>query len=55
MKITITTLILAPDLFWHVSKLIDPRRSNGEKDFADLSGKSLLPRKIRHSIRMKKG
>jgi putative restriction endonuclease len=31
-----------PDLHWHVSKLIDPRRSNGEKELAELSGKSLL-------------
>lgn len=31
-----------PDLHWHVSKLIDPRRSNGERELADLSGKSLL-------------
>jgi predicted restriction endonuclease len=31
-----------PDLHWHVSKLIDPRRSNGESELADLSGKSLL-------------
>jgi hypothetical protein len=27
---------------WHVSKLIDPRRSNGERELAELSGKSLL-------------
>jgi putative restriction endonuclease len=31
-----------PDLHWHVSKLIDPRRSNGEEKLAELSGKSLL-------------
>jgi putative restriction endonuclease len=31
-----------PDLHWHVSKLIDPRRSNGEKEIAELAGKSLL-------------
>lgn len=31
-----------PDLHWHVSKFIDPRRSNGEKDLAELAGKSLL-------------
>jgi len=31
-----------PDLHWHVSKLIDPRRSNGEKELADLAGKSIL-------------
>jgi putative restriction endonuclease len=31
-----------PDLHWHVSKLIDPRRSNGEKELHELQGKSLL-------------
>ncbi len=31
-----------PDLHWHVSKFIDPRRSNGEKELAELAGKSLL-------------
>ena len=31
-----------PDLHWHVSKLIDPRRSNGEKELHELAGKSLL-------------
>ena len=31
-----------PDLHWHVSQLVDPRRSNGEKELADLAGKSLL-------------
>lgn len=31
-----------PDHRWHVSKIIDPRRSNGEKDLSDLSGKTLL-------------
>ena len=31
-----------PDLHWHVSKLIDPRRSNGEKELIELSGKSVL-------------
>jgi predicted restriction endonuclease len=31
-----------PDLHWHVSKVIDPRRSNGERELADLAGKSLL-------------
>jgi putative restriction endonuclease len=31
-----------PDLHWHVSKIIDPRRSNGERELAGLSGKSLL-------------
>jgi hypothetical protein len=27
---------------WHVSKLIDPRRSNGEKEIAEIAGKSVL-------------
>lgn len=31
-----------PDHRWHVSRIIDPRRSNGEKDLSDLSGKTLL-------------
>ena len=31
-----------PDLHWHVSPLIDPRRSNGEQELHDLAGKSLL-------------
>lgn len=31
-----------PDFHWHVSMLIEPRRSNGEKELAELSGKSLL-------------
>lgn len=31
-----------PDHRWHVSQLIDPRRSNGERELADLKGKSLL-------------
>jgi putative restriction endonuclease len=31
-----------PDLHWHLSNLIDPRRSNGERELADLAGKSLL-------------
>ncbi|RFC48368.1 MAG: putative restriction endonuclease [Verrucomicrobia bacterium] len=31
-----------PDLHWHVSKLLDPRRSNGEKELAELAGKSVL-------------
>lgn len=31
-----------PDLRWHVSKLVDGRRSNGEKELAELAGKSLL-------------
>jgi hypothetical protein len=29
----------------HVSQLIDPRRSNGERELAELSGQSLLPPK----------
>jgi putative restriction endonuclease len=34
-----------PDLHWHVSKLIDPRRSNGEKELIELAGKSVrLPK-----------
>lgn len=32
----------APDHHWHVSKILDHRRSNGEKELIDLSGKSLL-------------
>lgn len=31
-----------PDLHWHVSKHLDPRRSNGEKELHELAGKSLL-------------
>ncbi len=31
-----------PDLRWHVSPLIDPRRSNGEQELHELAGKSLL-------------
>jgi putative restriction endonuclease len=31
-----------PDLHWHVTKRLDPRRSNGEKELHDLAGKSLL-------------
>lgn len=31
-----------PDHRWHVSKLIDSRRSNGEKDIAELAGSSVL-------------
>jgi len=31
-----------PDHHWHISRLIDPRRSTGEKDLAELAGKSLL-------------
>jgi putative restriction endonuclease len=31
-----------PDLRWHVSKLVDGRRSNGELALAELAGKSLL-------------
>jgi putative restriction endonuclease len=32
----------APDHHWHVSRILDPRRSNGEKELTELSGKSLL-------------
>ena len=32
----------APDRHWHVSKILDPRRSTGEKDLLDLAGKSVL-------------
>jgi putative restriction endonuclease len=31
-----------PDHQWRVSKILDPRRSNGEKELIELSGKSLL-------------
>lgn len=31
-----------PDLHWHISRLIDPRRSNGEKELYELAGKSVL-------------
>lgn len=31
-----------PDHHWHVSKLVDPRRSNGEKELHELAGKSVL-------------
>lgn len=31
-----------PDNHWHVSRLLDPRRSTGEKELAALSGKTLL-------------
>lgn len=31
-----------PDLRWHTSALIDPRRSNGEKELSELAGKSVL-------------
>jgi putative restriction endonuclease len=32
----------APDHHWHVSKILDPRRSNGEKELIALSGQALL-------------
>ena len=32
----------ATDHHWHVSKILDPRRSNGEKELIALSGQSLL-------------
>ena len=31
-----------PDMHWHISRLIDSRRSNGEKELYELAGKSLL-------------
>jgi putative restriction endonuclease len=31
-----------PDHHWHVSRILDPRRSNGEKELVALSGQSLL-------------
>jgi len=31
-----------PDFHWHVARRIDPRRSNGEKELADLAGKTVL-------------
>ena len=31
-----------PDLHWKVAAVIDPRRSNGERELHDLAGKSLL-------------
>ena len=31
-----------PDLHWHVSRILDARRSNGEKDLLELTGKSVL-------------
>lgn len=31
-----------PDLHWHVSPLIDPRSSNGERELAEIAGKSVL-------------
>jgi putative restriction endonuclease len=31
-----------PDHHWHVAKILDPRRSTGEKEIIELSGKSLL-------------
>ena len=32
----------APDHHWQVSRILDPRRSNGEKELIELSGKLLL-------------
>lgn len=32
----------APDHHWHVSKVLDPRRSNGEAELLSLAGKTLL-------------
>jgi hypothetical protein len=31
-----------PDLHWQVSRFIDARRSSGEKELAELAGKSML-------------
>ena len=31
-----------PDLHWHVARVLDARRSNGEKEIAELNGKSVL-------------
>jgi len=31
-----------PDHHWKVSAILDPRRSNGEKELIELAGKSLL-------------
>ena len=31
-----------PDHFWHASKILDPRRSTGEKELSELAGKTLL-------------
>jgi hypothetical protein len=31
-----------PGYHWHTSRLVDPRRSNGEMELAELAGKSLL-------------
>jgi putative restriction endonuclease len=31
-----------PDQHWHTSKILDPRRSTGEKELLDLAGKSVL-------------
>ncbi|MFP4157033.1 MAG: HNH endonuclease [Opitutales bacterium] len=32
----------APDHRWIISPVIDPRRSNGEKELSELAGKTLL-------------
>lgn len=31
-----------PDHYWHISNILDPRRSNGEKELTELAGKTLL-------------
>jgi putative restriction endonuclease len=31
-----------PDHHWHVAKILDPRRSTGEKELIELAGKPLL-------------
>jgi len=44
-----------PDLHWHISKLIDPRRSNGERKSPKSPGNRFFCRKIRLSIRRTRG
>jgi hypothetical protein len=35
----------APGHHWHVAKILDPRRSSGERELIELAGKFLLPPK----------
>lgn len=35
-------IVPGPDFHWHVSKAVDPRRSNGEQELAALAGTSIL-------------
>jgi len=35
-------IVPAPDHHWHVSQVLDPRRSNGEIELLGLAGKKLL-------------